>query len=617
MRIRIWTLLVVVSFVAVLDAVQRDRAAIAGVVTDETSAVFPGATCELSGPERRSAVTNERGEFQFTNLRPGTYELTCSLPGFTTAIERVTVGPGKTGRLAVRLRIATLAETVSVTSASRRVQTLSTPVRADWPGGRWRYRGPMNTESYDSFEDNPFHRVTTDPLSTFSIDVDTASYANTRRMLNDGELPPPGAVRIEEFINYFRFDYPQPEGTAPFSVSTELSECPWNPRHRLALIGLRGREIKPGSMPRRNLVFLIDVSGSMDEADKLPLVRNSLRMLVDILAPQDSVAIVVYAGSSGLVLPATPGDRQTEILTAIANLSAGGSTNGGEGIRLAYRLAREHFVEGGVNRVVLATDGDFNVGVTSEDELVRLIEQERASGVFLSVLGVGTGNYQDSMMEKLADKGNGNYSYLDSMQEARKVLVREANATLVTIAKDVKIQVEFNPKRVAAYRLIGYEDRVLNDEDFLDDSKDAGEIGAGHSVTALYEIVPAGEAADVPSIGPLRYQREAQLTGAASSDELMTVKLRFKPTRENRSRPIDAVMVDRVRSMGRNLGFASAIAEFGMLLRQSKYAGEGSFESAAARARRFLGKDADGDRAELVTLVERAASLRRSESTRR
>jgi len=424
-------------------------------------------------------------------------------------------------------------------------------------------------------------------------------------------VPPPGAVSIEELINYFRFNYPQPAADQPFSITTELAECPWNPAHRLALIGLQGREIPEKELPPRNLVFLIDVSGSMMPPDKLPLVRHALRMLADTLTARDRIAIVVYAGASGLVLPSTPGDHKAAIDQAIGRLEAGGSTNGAAGITLAYSVARKHFARGGINRVILATDGDFNVGVTSQDELVRLIEEERASGVFLSVLGVGTGNLKDSTMEKLADKGNGNYAYLDSLHEARKVLVREAGSTLVTIAKDVKIQVEFNPAAVTGYRLIGYENRILRREDFNDDKKDAGEIGAGHSVTAIYEIVPAGVEIETSTVDPLKYQRGPQQTAAASSGELMTVKLRYKAPDGEESRLLSVTLDDRPRPLAPNLGFASAVAEVGMLLAQSKHAGSGSFESAVARARRFRGEDEDGYRAEFIRLAELASSLQR------
>ncbi len=471
----------------------------------------------------------------------------------------------------------------------------------------------FNTEAYDHIEDNRFHRVDADPLSTFSIDVDTASYANVRRFLADGELPPAGAVRTEELVNYFRFAYSQPSGTDPFSITTELAECPWNPKHRLALIGLQGRAREDRDPAPRNLVFLLDVSGSMMPADKLPLVRQAMRMLTDVLTGRDRVAIVVYAGASGLVLPSTPGDQKERIVEALERLEAGGSTNGADGIQLAYQAARRNFIRGGVNRVVLATDGDFNVGVTNQSDLVRLIERERESGIFLSVLGVGTGNLKDSTMEKLADKGNGNYSYLDSLHEARKVLVQEAGGTLETIAKDVKIQVEFNPREVAAYRLIGYENRLLNREDFNDDKKDAGEIGAGHSVTALYEIVPAGVTLDMPGVDPLKYQRESREARAAGSGELLTVKVRYKEPDGDTSRLSSRVLMNRPAAMTANLGFASAVAEFGMVLRESPDRGTASFESLTARARTFRGDDTDGYRAQFIQLAERAATLRERE----
>jgi Ca-activated chloride channel homolog len=473
----------------------------------------------------------------------------------------------------------------------------------------------FNTEAYDHIEENRFRRVDADPLSTFSIDVDTASYANVRRFLSDGGLPPAGAVRTEELINYFRFVYPQPSGRDPFSITTELSACPWNPKHRLALIGLQGRALDERDPAPRNLVFLLDVSGSMMPSDKLPLVRTAMQMLTDVLTERDRVAIVVYAGASGLVLPSTSGDQKERIHHALEQLEAGGATNGASGIRLAYDVARRHFIRGGVNRVVLATDGDFNVGVTNQSELVQLIEHERQSGIFLSVLGVGTGNLKDSTMEKLADKGNGNYAYLDSLHEARKVLVREAGGTLETIAKDVKVQVEFNPREVAAYRLIGYENRLLNREDFNDDKKDAGEIGAGHSVTALYEIVPAGEKVDAADVDPLKYQQERRQSGAGSGD-LLTVKVRFKEPDGDASRLLSRVLANQPAAMTANLGFASAVAEFGMLLRESPLRGSASFESLTARARKFQGADEEGYRAQFIQLVERAAMLHAREPSR-
>jgi len=443
----------------------------------------------------------------------------------------------------------------------------------------------MNTEAYARIHDNAFLAVARNPLSTFSIDVDTASYANVRRFLNAGQLPPPDAVRIEELINYFRFDYPSPQGNAPFSVTTSVAACPWKPAHRLVHVGLQARRLDDDAVPPRNLVFLLDVSGSMNEPAKLPLLKDSMGLLVDQLNGNDRIAIVVYAGAAGLVLPSTPGDRKGEILSALDALQAGGSTAGGAGIELAYAVARDAFIEGGVNRVILATDGDFNVGVTSAGGLERLIEEKRKSGVFLSVLGFGMGNYKDSTMEMLADKGNGNYSYIDTLAEGRKVLVTEAGSTLVTVAKDVKIQIEFNPKTVAAYRLIGYENRVLAAEDFNDDRKDAGDIGAGHTVTALYEIVPLGDG------------------------ELAMIKLRYKAPDGDRSALLSEAVRDEGGEASANLRFAAAVAEFGMLLRDSEHKGASTFAQALELGRGAAGQDPDGFRAEFVRLVEQAQRL--------
>src|SRR2546423_842962 len=399
-----------------------------------------------------------------------------------------------------------------------------------------RYRQDFNTATYDKVEENPFLPAATNPLSTFSIDVDTASYANVRRLINSGSLPPKDAVRVEEMINYFIYDYKEPEGDKPFSIDLDATGCPWDPTHRLLRIGLKGREVANEKRPASNLVFLLDVSGSMTPAERLPLVKQAMRLLVDKLTENERVAIVIYAGGSGLALKSTPGNEKEKILRALEELQAGGSTNGAEGIELAYKVAADNFIKGGVNRVILATDGDFNIGVTNQGDLIRLIEAKAKTGVFLSVLGVGTDNLKDSTMQKLADKGNGNYAYLDSVDEARKVLVQQINGTLMTIAKDVKIQVEFNPALVASYRLIGYEKRLLRKEDFNNDKIDAGEIGAGHTVTALYEVVPAGSGADpassVPPIDPLKYQSQdpsmAAKADVKASPEMVTVKLRHK-----------------------------------------------------------------------------------------
>lgn len=480
----------------------------------------------------------------------------------------------------------------------------------------------FNTEDYAHHNDNEFAAALQNPLSTFSIDVDNASYSNMRRFLTMQQLPPKDAVRSEEFINYFRYDYPQPsaKGGEPFSVNTEISSCPWNAAHKLVHIGLQGREIPMAQLPPTNLVFLIDVSGSMDSPEKLPLLKEAFTMLTKQLRAQDRVAITVYAGNAGVVLPSTDGNDKSRILAALDKLSAGGSTAGGEGIKLAYSLAKQHFIKGGNNRVILATDGDFNVGVSSEGDLVRLIEQERESGVFLTVLGFGMGNYKDSKMEKLADKGNGNYAYIDNRREAERVLVGQMSGTLFTIAKDVKIQVEFNPSAVQAYRLIGYENRMLAKEDFNNDKKDAGEIGAGHTVTALYEIVPVGVAWQNPSgntaVDPLKYQtpqapHENKRLANASS-EMMTVKIRYKEPDGAVSKLIERPVpnVDApLQAASNNFKFSAAVAEFAMILRESPFKANSTYTQVLSLARESLGKDPDGYRAEFVRLVETAQML--------
>ena len=409
--------------------------------------------------------------------------------------------------------------------------------------------GGHNTESYDHRAGNAFVRVADRPLSTFSIDVDTASYANTRRFLNHGQFPPPGAVRIEEMVNYFTYGYAPPDAgaKAPFAVHIAVASCPWKTNHRLVRIALKGREIKPDKRPPTSLVFLLDVSGSMDSPDKLPLLKRAMRLLVDQLGENDRVAIAVYAGSEGLALESTPCDEKEKIRATLESLSPGGSTAGAQGIVLAYKIAVDNFIEGGVNRVILCTDGDFNIGITDNSQLVRLIREKARTGVFLSVLGFGRGNLKDSRMEKLADEGNGNYAYIDTLNEARKVLVRQMGGTLVTIAKDVKIQVEFNPAKVAGYRLIGYENRMLRKEDFNDDKKDAGEIGAGHTVTALYQVVPFGLPVDAPPVDKLKYKKPDAPAGAgdATSTEMLTVKLRYKKPDGDTSTKLDFPVKDQ------------------------------------------------------------------------
>jgi len=482
-----------------------------------------------------------------------------------------------------------------------------------------------NTERYHRFADNPFRPVGEQPLSTFSIDVDTASYANVRRFLTAGQRPPRDAVRIEELVNYFRYDYPQPKGDEPFSVTVDAAACPWRAGHRLVRVGLQGRDVARDARPAGNLVFLVDVSGSMDEPDKLPLVQRALAMLVDELTENDRVAIVTYAGNAGLVLPSTSGDQKAKIRAATEGLQAGGSTHGSAGINLAYEQAAERFIPGGANRVILCTDGDLNVGVTSDEALVDLITQKAAGGTFLTVLGFGTGNLQDEKMEKLADNGNGVYAYIDGVREARKVLVEQLTGSTIAIAKDVKIQVEFNPAQVASYRLLGYENRVLAAEDFRDDKKDAGEIGAGHTVTALYEIVLVGDAAAggdaARGAEPLKYQptpapappvAKPALDGAASR-ELLTVKLRWKKPDGDTSTLREVPLAERgvaFDAAPADLRFAAAVAAFGMILRASEHKGTATLPFVAEIAGSSLGRDEGGYRAEFLDLVRKAEDLR-------
>jgi Ca-activated chloride channel family protein len=488
-----------------------------------------------------------------------------------------------------------------------------------------------SSEEYARIHENAFLPVTGETaVSTFSIDVDTASYSNVRRYLRSGWLPPPDAVRIEELVNYFSYDYPQPKGDTPFSVNMELAGCPWNDKHQLLRVALKGREIETEQRPAANLVFLLDVSGSMQNADKLPLLKEAMKLLVGELRDDDRVAIVTYAGSAGLALDSTPGSDPIKIRDAIDVLRAGGSTNGSAGIQQAYQKAIENYIDGGVNRVILATDGDLNVGITRNDELVALIKDKAASGVFLSVLGFGTGNLQDAKLEGIADNGNGVYAYIDSLKEAQKVLVQQCSGSLVTIAKDVKIQIEFNPAEVASYRLLGYENRILATKDFDDDKKDAGEIGAGHTVTALYELVPPG--ADEAIAGgeaqpqPLKYQQttpiekpaeapqrpEPALTEAAKSGELLTLSLRYKQPEASESTKLEFSLPAKAASFNRaspDFQFASSVALFGMLLRGSKHSGTGKFATVEEIAGSTVGQDPHGYRQEFVELVRIAEQL--------
>ena len=656
---------------------QATSVVIGGTVTDSGGGVIPGATVALETKDAQpkvlaTKITSNEGKFRFENVQPGAYQVRTSLQGFKTAITPVlTVAGTDVTALRITLEVGALVEVVTVRSASAGadlLQTQSATVSATLqsaqnnltflPGVSARSSAinglPSNTinitidgvqnsnlanstdgfysqvrprqdaveavtfathgEAYAPIVSNPFLRTSDHPLSTFAADVDTASYTNVRRFLAKGQLPPPDAVRIEELVNYFRFNYPEPRDGRPVSITTEIGECPWAPGHKLALIGLRAKRIADEDAPRRNITLLLDVSGSMQPIERLPLIKSALRMFVDTLRNEDRIAIVVYASASGLVLDATPGSRRQTIHDAIESLEAGGSTNGADGIQLAYQVARRNFVQGGVNRVILATDGDFNVGITNRDDLLTLIERERRSGVFLSVLGVGSGNLKDATMEMLADKGNGHYAYLDSLQEARRVLVREGGATLETVAKDVKFQIEFNPAQVVAYKLIGYENRLMAARDFNDDTKDGGELGAGHTVTVLYELVPGD--VDLPagapegdrrrSVDPLRYQVARPVVNQRYAEEVLTVKIRYKAPSASES----DLMEQPVRAGGAapHLPFAAAVAEFGMLLRDGRDQAP-RWSSLSARLRGLTG--ASADREAFSDLVETAAGLKK------
>ncbi|MCU4176924.1 YfbK domain-containing protein [Carboxylicivirga sp. N1Y90] len=477
------------------------------------------------------------------------------------------------------------------------------------------YEQDFNTESYAGISENGYKQVTSEPLSTFSVDVDRASYTNVRRFLNQGQLPPEGSVRIEEMINYFNYDYEEPEKEHPFAVNSEMATCPWNDEHYLLKVGLKGKEIEKDNLPASNLVFLIDVSGSMNASNKLPLLKSSFRLLVNELRDEDYVSIVVYAGAAGLVLEPTSGQNKKTILDALDKLQAGGSTAGGAGLKLAYATAKEHFVEDGNNRIILATDGDFNVGESSNASMEQLVADERDNGIYMTVLGFGMGNYKDDRMEIIADKGNGNYAYIDNLQEAQKTLVSEFGGTLFTIAKDVKFQIEFNPEQVLAYRLIGYENRLLNDEDFNDDTRDAGEIGAGHTVTALYEIIPQG--ADdakkwIKSVDELKYQKKQKRRNVAMSDDWLTLKLRYKRPDEKASNLMEYVIkgdVDAFDEASKDFRFAASVAAFGMILSDSKYKGDIDYEDLKEMAKESRGNDEDGFKAEMIRLIKTAESL--------
>ncbi len=593
---------------------------ITGTVTDSNGTPLSGVSVTIKGTGT-SVTTGANGTYSII-AGADAKTLVFSFPGMNPVEEKIA---GRTvinivmtaTNLQVKDEVAVEMEDLASVSYDRGKEHKSYPSgAARTPSHQsYRYVAPVtveNTESYGSVTENGYKDPRKAPYSTFSIDVDNASYSNVRRFINLGQQVPEDAVRIEEMINYFKYDYPVAEGQHPFSVYTETGICPWNKNHYLLHIGLRGKEIDRGELPPSNLVFLLDVSGSMDQPNKLPLLKSAFGLLVNELRAQDRVAIVVYAGAAGVVLESTPGNRKEIIMQALDNLQAGGSTAGGQGIMLAYKIAEKNFMKEGNNRIILATDGDFNVGVSDNTSMERLVEEKRGLGVYMTVLGFGMGNIKDDKMEIIADKGNGNYAYIDNIQEARRVLVQEFGGTLFTIAKDVKFQVEFNPAYVKSYRLVGYENRLLNDEDFNDDTKDAGEMGAGHTVTALYEIVPVGSDENLALVDPLRYQQERSGVEARrpindSPREMCNIKLRYKLPESLTSKMFEKTVGTQVKPIAETsdrFRFSAAVASFGMILRNSPYKGTGTASDVTALASGARGNDADGYRAEFIRLVQ-------------
>lgn len=592
-----------------------------GQVTDETNSPVIGASVKIKGTNK-GIVTDTKGNYLIPVTKGKT--LVFGFVGYenqevvvTTTVINVKLNP----------TVRSLSECVVVGYGAQKKASVTGAVSSSRMAGRsamsvhYVYNQPINCvtsisisdvrgdEEYGSFKENRFVSTTTEALSTFSLDVDAASYSNMRRLINQGQKPERDMIRIEEMVNYFSYNYPQPRGEHPVNIITEATVCPWNAKHKLVRIGVKAKEIPSENLPASNFVFLIDVSGSMQSPNKLELIKSSLKLLTNNLRETDRVSIVVYAGAAGEVLPSTSGADRQKIKEAIDNLYAGGSTAGGAGIQLAYRIAEKNFMTKGNNRIILCTDGDFNVGVNTPDELENLIESKRKTGIYLTVLGYGMGNYKDNKLQVLAQKGNGNHAYIDNLQEAKKVLVGEFGSTMYTVAKDVKIQVEFNPQYVNAYRLIGYESRMLNKEDFNDDTKDAGELGSGHAVTAMYEVIPAGVENSFGGVDELKYQpakKQKSLSTETLSGEMLTVKLRYKKPDENESRKLEVpVLLKSVsKEASADLKFAMAVAMFGQLLRESDFKGEGTYQKALELAREGLDNDVNGYRREFVRLAE-------------
>lgn len=610
-----------IIILSIIWASQVEARFINGTVYDDSGEEIPGVSVIIKGTTTGTQtdingfysleVTSEKSilifsfvGFESQEIEVGSRKVIDVIMGGTTELEEVVVTGVGSKRRKKDAGYAVSDQLQGMVSGVRIRGTSSFAPSISYENG-----AVHNTEEYTSIDENGFKNVFDKPLSTFSIDVDAASYSNMRRFIQNGSLPPKDAVRIEEMINYFSYNYKNPVGKDPFAINTELARAPWNEEHLIVQVGLQGKKIELENLPASNIVFLLDVSGSMNAPNKLPLLKSAFKMLANELRPQDKVSIVVYAGAAGLVLEPTDGNDKRKIMEALDNLQAGGSTAGGAGIHLAYQIAKEQFIEGGNNRVVLATDGDFNVGASSNQAMEELIVQKRKDGVFLTVLGFGMGNYKDSKMETLADKGNGNYAYIDNMKEAKKVLVNEFGGTMFTIAKDVKIQVEFNPSVVQAYRLIGYENRKLNDEDFNNDKKDAGELGSGHTVTALYEIIPVGvESQFTKDIDPLKYQTKSNPI-VMDSEELLTVKFRYKEPDGSKSKLITEVVQNEIRRSSDNLDWSLAVAGFGMLLRNSEYKGDLTYASVLSLAKSAKGEDEFGYRSEFIDLVDLAKRM--------
>ena len=625
MKTTITLLLLLVTF-----SISSFAQEILGTVTDNKKEPLVNATviAKQGGVLKGSTVTDFDGKYSIKPLDPGYYDVTVTYVGYKpTTVTKVIVSPNEKTGLNITLAPSTTLKEVVIKEYKRPLvdkYTHSTVRSFDYGYSAAPsysksenfsappppiYFNPSN-ESYKKMPANDFITVKSTPVSTMSVDVDRASYTNIRRFIQGKQKPPADAVRVEEMINYFDYNYPQPTGNDPVAMETQLTTCPWQKDHLLLHIGLQAKTISTDNLPASNLVFLIDVSGSMMEPNKLPLLQESLKLLVDKLRENDKVSIVVYAGNAGLALPATTGNNKNTIKHAIDALQAGGSTAGGAGIKLAYNVALGNFIKGGNNRVILCTDGDFNVGVSSDNELEELIVKERESGVFLTCLGFGMGNYKDSKMEVLADKGNGNYNYIDNLDEGKKTLVSEFGGTIFTIAKDVKCQIEFNPTLVQGYRLIGYENRLLNTEDFKDDKKDAGDMGSGHTVTVLYEIIPAGTKVDeARPVNDLKYQN-GQFTASAYNNELATLKLRYKKPADSVSKEMTHAVTGTIvplEKISENAGFAAAVAMFGMTLKGDKYKGSTGYETILAMANAHKGKDTNKYREEFIELVKAQA----------